>query len=358
MINKYLSICSRVGSINPDLAAKIIKLYSKEGETILDPFSGKGTIPFLSLINNRKAVGNDLSPEAYVLTRSKIRPVNLTNAYNDIKKLEQECNNSEINSNALEEVNVFYSTETLKQIIFLRDFFTQQNLIDMENDVHFLLLSVILGLLHGNSKEHFSVKCSHSFSMSSNYVKKYSKTKGLEPPEINVFDSIKKRILGLKEETRPKKKGRAYMEDARRLNFLNDKTIDVIISSPPYLNLITYAWDNWLRLWFLGYDYKDIRKRSIETASIFRYNNQMLDVFTEMNRVLKNQGTLVFILGKLREKNSHKIIEVTKQIASESSFKLSTEWSDDIRLGKKYLTSINGFDKGISKEQILVFHKN
>jgi len=43
-------------------------------------------------------------------------------------------------------------------------------------------------------------------------------------------------------------------------------TVDIILTSPPYLNSQTYAKDAWLRHWFLGFNYRDLLCDYIETG--------------------------------------------------------------------------------------------
>src|SRR3989344_8343676 len=54
-----------VGKIKPGMAHRLIKIASKEGETILDPFSGIGTIPLEADLQGRIGIGVDLNPYAY-----------------------------------------------------------------------------------------------------------------------------------------------------------------------------------------------------------------------------------------------------------------------------------------------------
>jgi DNA modification methylase len=59
------------GSFPPALARWAVEKFSDRGQVVLDPFSGKGTVPLEACISNRFGVGNDLAPEAYVVTRAK-----------------------------------------------------------------------------------------------------------------------------------------------------------------------------------------------------------------------------------------------------------------------------------------------
>ncbi|MEM4407844.1 MAG: DNA methyltransferase, partial [Candidatus Caldarchaeum sp.] len=68
-------IMSRTGSFPPALARWVVEKFSDRGQFVLDPFSGKGTAPLEACLSGRVGVGNDLAPEAYVVTRAKVNPV-------------------------------------------------------------------------------------------------------------------------------------------------------------------------------------------------------------------------------------------------------------------------------------------
>ena len=56
-----------------------IEQYSEVGDIVFDPWSGRGTVPFEALLNDRVGIGNDFSPEAYTLTKPKVQPADFEN---------------------------------------------------------------------------------------------------------------------------------------------------------------------------------------------------------------------------------------------------------------------------------------
>ena len=61
-----------VGKLKSGMVRVLIRLYSKPGDRILDPFSGSGVVPLEAALAGRGALANDLSPYAYALTRGKL----------------------------------------------------------------------------------------------------------------------------------------------------------------------------------------------------------------------------------------------------------------------------------------------
>jgi site-specific DNA-methyltransferase (adenine-specific)/site-specific DNA-methyltransferase (cytosine-N4-specific) len=60
-----------------ELPEWFIKLFTKQGDTVLDPFVGSGTTLFVSKRMKRNSVGIDITPEYYEMIKSQIKPVEL-----------------------------------------------------------------------------------------------------------------------------------------------------------------------------------------------------------------------------------------------------------------------------------------
>ncbi len=60
-----------------ELPEWFIKLFTKELDTVLDPFAGSGTTLFVSNRMKRHSIGIEIMPEYHEMIKSKIRPVEL-----------------------------------------------------------------------------------------------------------------------------------------------------------------------------------------------------------------------------------------------------------------------------------------
>src|SRR3954452_22369165 len=68
------TMCSYHGMFPAKLAHYFIQRYSRPGDLVVDPFSGRGTVPLQARVEGRRTIANDLSPLAYILSSAKARP--------------------------------------------------------------------------------------------------------------------------------------------------------------------------------------------------------------------------------------------------------------------------------------------
>ena len=80
----------------PNLPYFFIKNFSKLGDIVFDPFSGRGTTAFEACRMGRVGVGNDLNPLAICLTKSKVNMPKLKNVYKRLADLKQNYKNISI----------------------------------------------------------------------------------------------------------------------------------------------------------------------------------------------------------------------------------------------------------------------
>jgi hypothetical protein len=136
------------------------------------------------------------------------------------------------------------------------------------------------------------------------YVRAYARDHHLKAPRRVVKDClIKKALQCLPPRPLPRVRWAVKRGDAGDcLDLLPDLVgqVDIIITSPPYLDAQTYAKDNWLRHWLLGYDNALLRKAYLQTGSVDRYETTMSLVFRNLRESLKRDGLLICIAGDVR----------------------------------------------------------
>jgi DNA modification methylase len=372
------SMASRSGSFPPALADYFINNFSRVGDLVLDPYSGKGTAPYQACLLDRVGFGVDVTPEAYVLTGAKVHTIKHDEAIDYLKSIRFGLSEANI-KDVPQEVKVFFSTKTLSQILtikekLLEDLELSKNKIDYLNGNVFhnaktkkeqfaqYWLGILVGILHGSSNHSLSLPCSHSFSMAPNYTKNYAKKHNLKKPDRNVIQCMIEKSLYLQSAGIARISGKAYLGKAQDLPKSWEEKFDLIVTSPPYFTAQSYAWDNWLREWLLGFDFKDVRKQTTQTASFEKYSIEMHKFLKEAYRVLKPGKRAFVVVGDVTKKlKEGKIIINTSRIIAEEGekvgFQIEVIINDDIPPTKRYNSSFLTVNQGLQIDRIVCLKK-
>jgi hypothetical protein len=78
---------------------------------------------------------------------------------------------------------------------------------------------------------------------------------------------------------------------------LTSDSVALVVTSPPFLNIVQYATDNWLRCWFLGFDSSGVKLTV--PSRLDRWSEAMTAVFRELHRVLRPGGHVAFEVGEV-----------------------------------------------------------
>jgi len=372
------TMASRSGSFPPALADYFISNFSKVGDLVLDPYSGKGTAPYQACLLDRVGFGIDVTPEAYVLTGAKVHTTNHEEAVSYLKSIRfgiSKINIKDVSS----DVKIFFSVKTLAQLLVIKEKLLEDLGFDSEkinyingNVFHHAKtkkeqlaqywLGVLTGILHGSSSYSLSLPCSHSFSMAPNYTKNYAKKHHLKKPDRNVIQCMIERSYYLQSAGIARINGKAYLGKAQELPKSWEEKFDLIVTSPPYFTAQSYAWDNWLREWLLGFDFKEVRKQTTQTASYEKYSNAMFEFLKEAYRVLKPGKRAFVIVGDVNKKSGEEkiIIKTSNVIACEAKkagFEIDLIINDDIPPTKRYNSSFLTVNQGLQIDRIVCLRK-
>lgn len=117
---------------------------------------------------------------------------------------------------------------------------------------------------------------------------------------------------------------------------------------------MSYAWGNRLRLWFLGYNYKDVKEKLFQANSIKKSKPFVKDCLKEFYSVLKWSEAAVLVpgTGKLNGRIMDMAEEV-RPIAEEIGFNVQALVSDGISKSNKYPWRLDGWE-GVDREAIPV----
>ncbi len=367
-------IMSRTGSFPLHVAFGLLREFGTNSAVVFDPFCGKGTSLLAARMLGYAAYGSDVAPEAVVCSSAKMVDVNLKNLHSYIESLEPAWGQE---NHIPYDVLTFFHPSTLSQIIAIR----QTLVTDLSSEDSccranaMFTLATLLGILHGHASYSLSIPSAHAYSMAPSYVRRYAAQHGLREPERDVKECLKAKVarclrLPLPEPVPWSVRRASALAASTAFPELVEK-VDIVITSPPYLNAQTYAKDNWLRLWLLGYDYKAVRHEYLATDSVRRYVDAMAIVFMEINRLLKPGGLLICIAGDValdrnRQSDNTKVVFRTGDILAELSessrvgFKVIRRMEHTVSSHSRYLHSLsrtNGHTRRDLTERVFIAKK-
>ena len=312
------TMCSYQGMFPAKVAHYFIQRYSQPGDLVLDPFSGRGTTGLQARVEGRRAVSNDLSPLAYVLSRAKVAPPSWHAIELFIDSLERGYRKSQFTDlDVTDDIRMLYHDNTLRQICFIRDGLLRKEITAWsQNEV--MVAGALAGIMHGawrrdDTSQYLSISMPNTFSMSPTYVKKFIDENGLKKIDQDVFACLRDKMARLYLDANPGSEGEAYHADAASLlagEALRPGAVDLIVTSPPYLQVVNYGTANWIRLWLLGLDGvgrdQGAGRKKLDAALDHRhtfgsYTDFMLRTVLGAQRVLRPGGVAVFIIGDVAD---------------------------------------------------------
>lgn len=373
--NKYFSgihgISSYLAMFGPAMPSYFIKKYSNEGDLVMDNFSGRGTTALVARELNRKFAGNDLNPYAYVLSKFKISKISKNVILKQLEIMRTKYLQSEYrfikidkNSQNVNEMLYFYSEETYRQLLFIRDNYGK--LWHSASSAVNAILAFALGLMHGPTKKngetiYFSLKMPNTISMSPNYVKNYAAKNNLIRPNVNIFDNLNNRIIRKYDDIMMKDfDAKIFLQDSTKENrYIKNESVSLVITSPPYLNIVNYTTSNWLKLWLLGYDRSNLSKE-IKLSDNLKFDNYVEFIKKYLNSIsmkIKKSGKVCIIVGDIF--NRSLIEEVWNQIKLDVPYNFVSLYIDNKYAQNRKVTNMlqSKTGRATKVEKVLVLEK-
>ncbi|HZU72485.1 MAG TPA: DNA methyltransferase [Acidimicrobiales bacterium] len=309
------TMCSYHGMFPPKLAHYFIERYSQPDEVVLDPFSGRGTTTLQARVEGRNTISNDLNPLAYVLTRAKAAPPTWTSVMGTIDQLERRYRaRAQRDVDVPADIEMLFHKNTLRQLVFLRSYLFRRPMSTWSRE-EFMIAGAVAGILHGahrsdGSSQYLSISMPNTFSMSPAYVRNFIRENRLIKLDQDVFECLRDKLARLYLDETRGSAGQVSKRDATGL-LSNPKamaagSVDLIVTSPPYLQVVNYGTQNWIRLWWLGLDEVSRNagegRRKLDAKLDHQHNYDayadfMLRTMKGARRVLKKTGVAVLVIG-------------------------------------------------------------
>lgn len=285
---------------SPDFIKSLINTYGiQENEIIYEPFAGTGTTIFTSDSFNISTVYSEVNPLLRFLIDTKIKV--LKSPVSDRKKLSknirsiskkiiskldgfEQDNQLKNNYNTIFKNSKYFEPEKLIQVLKLRSYIDILKLEDelLADIVTIAALGSLLPISNLKKAGDVRFKTAKELQKDITFLEDFLPHKLLEISEdIENFD--------FKLNTKPD----LLISNAKDIGFINDLSIDAVVTSPPYLNGTNYFRNTKLELWFLKYlqspnDLRTFRDQAL-TSGINDVSKKSESVELEIDILVKSE---------------------------------------------------------------------
>ncbi|HBO90368.1 MAG TPA: DNA modification methylase [Acidobacteria bacterium] len=286
----------------PQLPSFFISRLTQAGDAVYDPFMGRGTTLLEAFLLGRKPLGNDINPLSRALLEPRLDPPTIEEITERVDGLDLRTADEKY-----QELEVFFHKDTLTQIIALKEYFLQKQMVGELDRVDRWIRMVALNRLTGHSTGFFSVySLPPNQAVSIEAQRKINNARDQTPEAKTIKPRIIRRSKALLKDWQDPGLGRRSVdlgftltnEDARHVLSIPTDAAQLVVTSPPFLDVVNYHNDNWMRCWFLGIDSSTVKLSQIREPN--DWQALMTEVLRDVKRILKPGGYVAFEVGEVK----------------------------------------------------------
>ena len=307
LVNEYWTSRQRQGHslheisyracFKPQLPNFFISRLTRPGDIVHDPFMGRGTTPIEAAILGRIPCGSDINPLSRIIVAPRVR----TPALKEIRERLDSIRWQDKHPVEHEELLAFYHPDTLSRLERLRRWLLEKEGTGTMDRVDDWIRMVAINRLSGHSSGFFSVyTMPPNMAVSVERQVKLNSRRNQAPPVRNVTEIIWKKSRSLLSNGGVSAPGdMLYTGQACRVPQVQDGTVGLTVTSPPFLDVVSYESDNWLRCWFAGIDAS--RVAIANHKKVEDWQEFVRKVLGELARVTRPGGHVAFEVGEVRK---------------------------------------------------------
>jgi len=288
----------------PQLPGFFIDRLSEPGEVVFDPFAGRGTTPLEAALRGRVPWSNDLNPLSAMMLGPRLDPPTQDEVAARLEEIDLAY---PVPVPRELELEVFFHPQTLGEIAALRAYLLSRSERGHLDRVDAWIRMIALNRLTGHSTGFFSVYTLPPNQAVTAAAQRQINARREQVPEPRpIAPRILRKSKALLNKVLPAE--RARLESLRervRLSCapaaqtgLPAAAVSLVVTSPPFLDVVDYKTDNWLRCWFCGIDPAEVDltlPRGLEA-----WGDAMQEALSELFRLVRPGGHVAFEVGEVR----------------------------------------------------------
>lgn len=351
------------GCFKPQLPNYFLERLSAEADVVYDPFSGRGTTAIEAALLARRVVANDINPLSEILIRPRLEVP-------DIADIQKRLHALRIRASAGADIDLsmFYNRRTESEIVSLRDYLQRRRRSGEEDASDRWIRMVATNRLTGHSSGFFSVyTLPPNQAVTPDDQLRINRKLGQKPPYRDVRALILRKSVQLQSQLTTDERERLrraatdavfLSTDAAATHALASGTVHLTVTSPPFLDVVQYARDNWLRCWFNGFDAEAIGDEITMSKTPEEWAASMSPVFAELHRLTAPGGWVAFEVGEVR-RGAIRLEEIVAPLGVAAGFECGAVLINAQRFTKTAnIWGVENNRLGTNSNRIVLFRKH
>ncbi len=346
----------------PQLPHFFIDRLTLQGDLVYDPFAGRGTTAVEAALQDRKVITNDVNPLSRIFTEPRLEVPDLRSTYERLRTIRIV---SGIKADL--DLSMFFHPETEAEIVSLRNYLIRRKAEGSADEVDQWIRMVATNRLTGHSKGFFSVYTLPPNQAASAENQTRINEKLDQIPEYRdtrrlIYEKSRQLQSSLAETERANLRRAAktalYLaSSADETEEITPSSVQLTVTSPPFLDIVQYADDNWLRCWFNNLDANEISQKITMCKKIEDWAGVMGRVFHELYRVTRRDGWVAFEVGEVRN-GKVKLEEIVAPLGVEAGFECAAILINAQRFTKTAnIWGVKNNRLGTNSNRIVLFSK-
>ena len=285
----------------PQLPRFFVERFTRPGDWVFDPYMGRGTTLLEAAFLGRVPLGCDINPLSAALLGPRLTPPHLEEVEARLSSIAWESP-----LELPEDLLVFYHPTTLQHLCALRQYLLGQTHPDA---VDRWIQMVAITRLAGHSPGFFSVyTLPPNQAVTVESQRRINAKRKQVPPPRDVAQLIVRKTRSLLADLREPQRqildqvggqARLFTASSEQALAIPSQRVSLVVTSPPFLDVVDYALDNWLRCWFLGLNANQIAPTVTRRES--EWQQHITNVLCNCFRILHTDGVVAFEVGEVRK---------------------------------------------------------
>jgi len=345
----------------PQLPRFFIDLFTKNGDFVYDPFSGRGTTAIEAGLCGREVIANDANPLSKLMTEPRFTPPTVSAVEKRLNDISRDGPPSEL------DLSMFYHSKTEREIVAIRNYIAKKRQKGEEDSLDRWIAMIATNRLTGHSSGFFSVytlppnqavsqQSQRRINIRRNQVPEYRDTHKLITRKTKslIRTLTASQVRQLK---RASKQAQFLTNDSKYTPEIPTDSVQLTVTSPPFLDIVQYQDDNWLRCWFNNLDGIAIGKKITMARSVEEWTRVLRHVFCEIYRLTKKGGWLAFEVGEVR-KGTVRLEEEVVPLGLDAGFTCEAIMINNQEFTKtSHIWGVDNMGYGTNTNRIVIFRK-